>query len=106
MNFDFVGLEAVAQQFFLHELRGHHQGVKFLIELQFFELIRIADPFERQQWVMIAGDKSAAREDTKRRSRAGANVPGENVVFVAPHAIEIVIVHHARDRHARFRDRF
>src|ERR1051325_6298270 len=98
LNYNFVGPEAVAEQFVPHVAATNDQPVELPVELDLLFLGRIADPLHGGASVVIPAEERAARKNAIRRRGSRANLAAEIMILVASHAVEVVVVHHAHQR--------
>ena len=62
-------------------------------DLAFF--VRVADPFEGEAGVVVFDDAGETAEDAVEGSGACADLAVEVIVFVAAHAVDVMVVDHA-----------
>jgi hypothetical protein len=98
MNFDAFAGETVFEEFVAHESGDDAHAVEGAVNFDFANFVAVTDEFYWEGAGVIAGDAGAAAEDAKGRSGAGANFSGEDAVFITAHAVDVVVVDHARDR--------
>jgi hypothetical protein len=58
-------------------------------------LVRITDILQRKTFAVISRQKRPATQNAIERCGSGADLTGAVRIFVAPHAIDVVIVDHA-----------
>src|SRR5690349_11565188 len=80
---------------------NHDHPLVLLVERDFFFLGRVADQFEWETVRAVFDDERAAGENAIRRGRARADIAAEVIVSVTAHAIDVVMVAPAHQRHTR-----
>lgn len=95
VNFDFVWVEAVLEEFGAHEIGDDDHAIEFLVEGNFAFFGGEADVFEGEAFAVIARDKCAAAVEAVGGGGAGADLSRAVEILVAAHAVDVVVVDHA-----------
>src|SRR5580765_8427409 len=100
MNFNFFLAKPILHQLLTHVVSGDDQPVTAFVQLDLFTFGGVAYPSYGKTGAAVAGKHRAAKENTVKRGRPAADRPVERIVFIAPHAIEVVVVNHSHDRNS------
>lgn len=98
MNLDLFGRESVSQQLVFHILSDDDHAIELFVQEYFSLLIGVADQFEWKPFAAISFEESAASEDAKRARGARADFSSKIMIFVAAHAVNVVVVNHPNQR--------
>src|SRR4051812_10834659 len=100
MNLNARRIKSVRDQFVPHVGRHHHHSSELLVETNFLLLIEITDQADGKAATSISCDKRAARHKTIKARWTTANLAAAVKIFVTPHAVDVVVMHHPHQRNA------
>src|ERR1700679_3058347 len=97
VNLDLGGREAILKEFGAHEVASHDMALESAVERDFPALGPVAYPLQRQAACRSPADRCPAGEDAVQGGCAATYPAAEDVVLVAAHAAEVMVVNHPDD---------